>query len=245
MDCPETVQTNYDQWQSLVEKIAESEIISLQEAYQMTQEDYAKEVRPTPAYRGFLRLGDPSDIDNNLSLSINMYLRTKELKPASSTRASGLSKGEVNKESSYTLDLPDQDMESIIAKQTEIDPEDLEKAFKLGKTVVKVSEDELEFYKYRSTKDMIILGFVPAAKFPRHYLYSNANIITAGQYHPAESNRGLTALAYALYEKDCLALVRYVYKDDSAPRIGILMPELVIGTEDKPDTLLLQFFDVC
>ena len=82
MDCPETVQTNYDQWQSLVEKIAESEIISLQEAYQMTQEDYAKEVRPTPAYRGFLRLGDPSDIDNNLSLSINMYLRTKELKPA-------------------------------------------------------------------------------------------------------------------------------------------------------------------
>ncbi|KAI8386928.1 SPOC like C-terminal domain-containing protein [Blakeslea trispora] len=249
-DCPETIKSNYDQWHSLVDKLTESEIISLQEAYEMTQEDYAKEVRPTPTYRGFLRLGNAHHSDSSLSLSINMYLRTKELKPASSSRASALSadsKGEVEKESAYTIDMPneeDEDMESIIAKQKEISKDELEKAFKLGKTVVKIAEEELEFHKYRSNKDMSILGFIPAATFPRHYLYSNAHIITSGTNHPIESNRGLTALAYALYEKDCLALVRYVYRDDSAPRIGILMPELIIGSEDKPDTLLLQFFDV-
>jgi hypothetical protein len=82
-------------------------------------------------------------------------------------------------------------------------------------------------------------------KFPRHYLYSNANIITAGNYNTTEGTLALTALAFAMYEKDCLALVRYVPKDDGQIRIGILQPEFVLGSENKPNTFLLQFFDVC
>jgi hypothetical protein len=82
-------------------------------------------------------------------------------------------------------------------------------------------------------------------QFPRHYLYSNASIITAGNYNTEEGTRALTALAFAMYEKGCLALVRYVPKDEGQVKIGILQPEFILGTDDKPNTFLLQFFDVC
>ncbi|KAI8047138.1 SPOC like C-terminal domain-containing protein [Gilbertella persicaria] len=249
-DCPETISQNYKNWTIMANESNEGEVMSLQEAYEITQEDYAKEIRPTPVYRDYLYLGDPQHNTEFLAISINMYLRTKEVKPPSSTKWSALSQGgthTVEKDSRYLLDVPTQqdamDM-PMDTEEKEVGKEDLEKAYKFGKSVVKISEEELEFHQYKSKKEMTILGFVPATTFPRHYLYANANIITAGSLQVAESTKALSALAYALYEKDCLALVRYVSKENGYPRIGVLRPELVVGSDEMPDTLLLQFFDI-
>ncbi|KAI9480796.1 MAG: SPOC like C-terminal domain-containing protein [Benjaminiella poitrasii] len=254
MDCPETIKMNYDNWLELVRKAEnESELMSLTEAYELTQMDYAKEVRPTPLYRGYLYLGNPHTSENFLPINIFMYLRTKSIALPRGNKWSAISDGPTHEVVAEQKFVIDKDMsteqeagENFIVDEQEIEvsKDELEKAYRFGKTIVKISDEEMELARLKTEKEMTILGFIPADTFPRNYLYSNANIITAGNYCTEESALALRAFAYALYEKGCLALVRYVPKEDGQPRIGVLHPELVVGTEDKPDTLLLQYFNV-
>jgi hypothetical protein len=61
-------------------------------------------------------------------------------------------------------------------------------------------------------------------QFRRYYLKGHPYIVSAGSYCSEESAVAISALAHALHETDTLALVRYVYKDDSAPKLGVLFP---------------------
>ncbi|KAI7905002.1 SPOC like C-terminal domain-containing protein [Cokeromyces recurvatus] len=252
-DCPEIIRCNYDNWMEMTKRIGnDSEVLSLSEAYGLTQMDYAKEIRSVPSYRGYLYLGNPRTNEHFLAIHIFMYLRTKETKLPIGSKWSALSNGpthEVIAESKYVIDedtAASYQGENFIGDQTEIEisKDELEKAFRFGKTIVKISDEEMEVAQLRTNKEMTILGFIPADTFPRHYLYSNAHIITAGNYCTEESALALRSFAYALYEKGCLALVRYVFKDDGQPKIGVLHPELVLGSEGIPDTLLLQYFNI-
>lgn len=221
----------------------EGGLISLKIAYDLTQDDFAKEVRPTPSYRGYLYLGD-QDNKNFLAINIYMYLRTKESKLPSGSKWSMISEGGthgVERESKYMVEKSEPGV--AVNEDEQVEKESLVKGYRFGKSIVKLTEEELMYRKLKTHKEMTIIGFMPRRKFPRHYLLANANIITAGNYNTEESALALKSLAHAMNDQDSIALVRYVSRDDGQPRLGILQSEYISGQE-KGDlgTFLLEFF---
>jgi hypothetical protein len=65
--------------------------------------------------------------------------------------------------------------------------------------------------------------------------------LTAGKKRTDESAKALTALAQALYQEKCYALVRYVSKDGGQPKMGILAYEF---DENGDNIFVLQYFEV-
>ncbi|GAN08184.1 ku family DNA helicase [Mucor ambiguus] len=252
-DCPDDIAENYKNWKRLIEESGtRGETMTLEEAYVITQEDVAKEVRPMPAFRGYLYLGDPHKSEHVLGIPVFMFLRTKTLSLPTGHKYSIHSSGpshKVGPDVMYkvannanakvdplSFSLHDAD-EKIIADKSR-----LEQAFRFGKTVILISRDEVVSNKFTSKKELTVIGFIDKKDFKRHYLHSNAYILTAGNTHPIEAAKGLAAFAKALYDEQSCAIVRYVQKDDGRPRIGILEPEDIQGEHDVE--YLLQYFDL-
>lgn len=152
--------------------------MSLSDAYDLTQEDFVKEVRPTPSYRGYLYLGHPLDNNHFIAINIFMYLRTKEVKPQTTHKWSSLSNGptySVESESKYLLDTGDNKEGVSGTDEVEIPKEELERAYKYGKTVVKIAEKEMQYQQPKTRKEMAIIGFIPAetvSKRPWYWMCS-------------------------------------------------------------------------
>jgi hypothetical protein len=171
-DCPEIVKTNYEHWQKLIafsrsdpsEEGVDS-IVTLNGAYEQTQQIYTKEVRPTPSFRGYLYLGRPEVNESFLAISINLYLRTKEVRLPSSTKVSAISKEgtkKVQMVSTYLLDVKDEQTNDTM--EIEVNKADLLQGFKFGKSTVIVSEEEMAAAKLKTHKEMSIIGFLDADK---------------------------------------------------------------------------------
>ncbi|KAL7324814.1 ATP-dependent DNA helicase yku80, variant 2 [Mucor circinelloides] len=252
-DCPEDIAENHKNWERLIEGSGTGgETMTLEEAYVITQEDVAKEVRPTPAFRGYLYLGDPHENDHVIGMNVHMYIRTKAIPLPTGHKYSAHSNGpthkiepntmyKVNTNASTNADISSFSLDDVDEKIIE-DKSRLEQAFRFGKTAILISRDEVISNKFTSKRGLTVIGFIDKKDFKRHYLYSNAYTLTAGAYHSAETAKGLAAFAKALYDEQSCAIVRYVQKDDGHPRIGILEPEDIQGEHDVE--YLLQYFDL-
>ncbi|RCH83904.1 ATP-dependent DNA helicase II subunit 2 [Rhizopus azygosporus] len=229
--CIKEIEMNYDFWIKLASQTPDGRVCHINETYEEINQIQVKEVRPTPSYRGYLYLGSPSK-NHFLAISVFMYLRVKEVKMPSSKKYSSLSQGptyDVVPEKIYTVSNTGESKTDGIDTTEEEDyitvsRDELEKAYRFGKQVVKVSPEEEEYGKLKTKKELSILEFVPASTFRRYYLKGHPYIVSAGSYCSEESAVAISALAHALHETDTLALVRYVYKDDSAPKLGVLFP---------------------
>lgn len=178
-DCPEDVATNYKNWQLLIDKSeVGGELLSLETAYEFTQMDSAKEVRPTPSYRGYLYIGNPHESKHVIGISVYMYLRTKHVSLPSGHKYSAHSKGPTHKveaDVAYKYDknpsaatsVLDDDVDGMLIE----DKSRLEKAFRFGKTAILISSDEIVSNKFTSKKELTVIGFVDK-KDVRHYNYS-------------------------------------------------------------------------
>jgi ATP-dependent DNA helicase 2 subunit 2 len=165
-NCPDMVKINYDNWHHLVSRSRDGDILSLTEAYELTQEDFVKEVRPTPSYRGYLYLGHPLENNHFVAINIFMYLRTKEVRPKTSHKWSSLSNGptySIVSNSKYMLDTGDNKEGISVSDEVEIPKEELERAYKYGKTIVRIAEEEMKYQQAKTRKEMTIIGFIPAA----------------------------------------------------------------------------------
>ncbi|CAO3655477.1 unnamed protein product [Mucor hiemalis] len=243
-DCSETVRTNYEHWQKLINKSLpdgeeSEEITSLEEAYEQTKMIFIKDVRPTPSFRGYLYLGSPELNQHFVPISINTYLRTKEVRLPTSKKVSAISQEgtkRVTMTSKYLVDIADDATSD--AREVEIPKENIQKGHKFGKSFLVASEEEFKAGKLKTQPGMSIIGFVEADQFPRHYLYTNAITVLAGAYRPVESATAIAALSQSLFEKNCYAVVRFVVKVDAQPKIGILEPVL---DDNAP---ILQYYDI-
>ncbi|KAI8967494.1 SPOC like C-terminal domain-containing protein [Mycotypha africana] len=277
-NCTDVMKTNYENWNTLTKRTPEGEVLSLAQAYEDSQADYAKEVRPTPSYRGFLYLGDPvgphsqaddeddasqmtdSTLNHFLAIPIFTYLRTKPVPLPSfkkyatndDTRmdvdsATDGTSHKVTYETKLTIEDTklDEDGNELDTEEIEITKDQVDKAFRFGKTAVKISEEELQLEKQKMTtrKQMSILRFIPKKEFPRSFLCSHASVIMPGAYSTDAANLALRALAYAMSEEKVIALVRYVYTDGAAPMLGILDPAFIVGTDEVPETFILHYFE--
>lgn len=94
-----------------------------------------------------------------------------------------------------------------------IDKSDLVKAYRYGKTLVPVHKiDEARNDEERS---MMLIGFCPSDRIRRDSLMNNVFLI--------EQDEALAAFCRAMWEKDQVAIVRYVRAKNANPKLGMLI----------------------
>lgn len=132
----------------------------------------SKDVRPTPVYKGFLYIANtPFTSTDFCAISCNMYLRTSDSqKPPSPSPYSLKSAGPTHRvlrerkyvtEKKFIAAIEENGAEvDQLDEDIDVDKTDLDKGFRFGKSVVKVSSEELEFAKSTQEKELTILGFV-------------------------------------------------------------------------------------
>ncbi|KAH8851352.1 X-ray repair cross-complementing protein 5 [Schistosoma japonicum] len=109
------------------------------------------------------------------------------------------------------------------------------KGYRYGGTVVPFGQEDLASIKSPSEKCFSVVGFTDANNVP-HNVYTGDSVLvfvakTARQSEEnlincPSSSSALIALAQALYEIGGVALVRRVYNQTSAVRLGVLTPEI-------------------
>ena len=109
-----------------------------------------------------------------------------------------------------------------------VDEDEIQSAFAFGTDVVPVQESQRRAMKILGNKSLRVIAFVPRANVPRHHYMSTVDMVVPDASSPA-SVRALSALARALHEEGCVALVRFIKRNDSRgvnPILGCLTPHL-------------------
>ncbi|KAI8082883.1 SPOC like C-terminal domain-containing protein [Halteromyces radiatus] len=237
---------NQQNWKKLSQTVPGATIHSIHEAYENAKGMKTKEIKPMPSYRGFLYLGDPRMYDQRaLSININMFPLTSVAHPPAAKKWSTLSDLVQNKNNDasssprhlthavnmirkYRLkdtgNNTDTQQPAHDDSFLDVDPNTLEKVYPFGKTLVKITAEEEEYLRIQTTPGMWIIGFLGKDAVRRDYILSKAYLIVAGANNTEPSGVAIAALARGLYEKEALALVRYVQKANSEPVLGIISP---------------------
>jgi ATP-dependent DNA helicase 2 subunit 2 len=186
-----------------------------------------KVVRPTPTYKGQLRLGDPENYDTALTIDIERYFKTQlrraptassyTVRPQSSqAEASGLSA--IHNEFTYTVK---NDNETTGVKH--LKREDLAKGYEYGRTAVHISETDENITKLDTSQCYDLIGFIPAENVERYMIVENSNILVP-QKGNDKAAFALSSLVHALFELGTVAVARFVKKDGSDPAVTLLSP---------------------
>ena len=148
-------------------------IATMQEAIDSLARPPIRSVRPTPTYKGQLRLGDPENYDTAISIDVERYFKTAIKRPptASAYVLKGVSQPQdsdsltaVHPLYSYSI----QNENAPDGRQT-VPREELAKGYEYGRTVVPISESDLNITKLETDMAYEILGFIPAenVNYPR------------------------------------------------------------------------------
>lgn len=73
---------------------------------------------------------------------------------------------------------------------------------------------------------------------------SQVYVVVPGSDKPNFSGTALSAFAQALEERKCYALVRYVSRIDSPPKMGVLIPYIERGDKNEVRLAVLHFVQV-
>ncbi len=197
---------------------------TMQEAVDQLSRPDIKPVRPTPTYRGQLRLGDPENYDTALSIDVERYFKVQIRRPPTASSfvvrenagedAQGLQS--VHSVYKYTAKLEN-------GESKELDRDELAKGYEYGRTAVASSESEQNITKLETQMGYDILGFIPVDHVERYMLLDNSNLIVA-QKGNDKAALALSSLVHALFELGSVAVGRLVKKDMQDPILTILSP---------------------
>ncbi|KAG5447570.1 X-ray repair cross-complementing protein 5 [Clonorchis sinensis] len=115
---------------------------------------------------------------------------------------------------------------------TELQSTQVIRGHRYGNTMVPFTAEDKAAVQPAGEKCLTLIGFTPASNVPIN-LHLGDSVLVFVANCPAENHpvaQGLAALAQALFELNGVALVRRVYNRVSAPRLGVLIPE-VRGTQ--------------
>lgn len=159
------------------------------------------------------------------SIAIPVAVYTKTLKQVVPSLKLTSSKGSLFVERRYF---------SVRRPDVEVPPERRLKALRYGRSLIAFTDADLQRLKFKSVKSMSILGFVPTDQIPLHHIGGGCKAIAplAGD---ANAERAMTTLAGSMQALKRTALVRFVYRDNSQPKIGALFASV------KPSRSILYF----
>lgn len=209
-----------------------------------------KETRPTHSYKGTLTLGDSQTYDATFTVDVERYPCTMVAKPptASSfvvrtdlgglgdTQSSHTVVGDENipmdgqlsavrNQRVYQVDNPEEPGEKM-----NVEPDDLERGFEYGRTAVHISESDANVVRLENDPSLQVVGFIQAEKFERFLPMSRTNFIVP-QKTNVQDQLALSSLIHALYEAECYAVARLVVKQDKAPILVVLVPQITPSYE--------------
>jgi len=164
------------------------------------------------------------DIGSNLKINVYAYTKVKEERPASWKKLSALAEHAANRDTmgvdmQRTYHLNDTD-------RTEVEKDNVAQAYRYGKTIVPMTSDDQKSMKMQTTKSCKVLGFTSKENVPRAlYTRDVCHILTPqpGDEHAAVA---FSSLCHALQEKDMVAIVRYVSRGNTDPKLGFLAPHI-------------------
>ncbi|KIX95137.1 uncharacterized protein Z520_09053 [Fonsecaea multimorphosa CBS 102226] len=201
---------------------------TMQEAIDELSRPQIKPVRPTPTYKGQLKLGDPTQYDTALSIAVERYFKTSIRRPPTASayvvKPSGAEQDDAenftNVHNLYKYKVKDEEYEGG-AKV--LDREELARGYEYGRTAVPISESEQNITKLETEMAYDILGFIPADNVERYMLMDNTSMIVP-QKGNDEAALALSSLVHALYELGSVAIGRLVKKDMVEPILTLLSP---------------------
>ncbi|KAJ1310918.1 hypothetical protein OPQ81_009430 [Rhizoctonia solani] len=103
-----------------------------------------------------------------------------------------------------------------------VEKETLVKAFKYGSTWVPCEEGHFEGLHTR--KGIEVLAFIPEATYPRHFSMGEVQYIYA-DVGSSRAQVAFSSIVHAMFKKGLMALVRWVNREDSDPKIGVCKAE--------------------
>ncbi|EXJ59273.1 hypothetical protein A1O7_06705 [Cladophialophora yegresii CBS 114405] len=202
---------------------------TMQEAIDDLSRPAVKSVRPTPTYKGSLRLGDPTQYDTALFIDVERYMKVSVRRaPTASayiSRASGIAEdGEGDGLSSvHNLYKYRVNGDEYEGGTKVLERDELAKGYEYGRTAVSIAESEQNITKYETEAAYDIMGFIPADNMERYMLMDNANIIVA-QKGNDRAAMALSSLIHSLFELGSVAIGRLVKKDAAEPVLTVLSP---------------------
>ncbi|KAJ7071583.1 SPOC domain-like protein [Mycena amicta] len=113
----------------------------------------------------------------------------------------------------------------------QVDKEQLIRGFKYGTTYVPCPDGQFE--RLPTKKGIDICGFFPAKNFRRELSMGEIQYIWGDPSQP-EQQVAISSIAQAMFEKDVMAIARWVTKDGMDPKMGVLAP----GIDEGVDFLL-------
>ena len=96
------------------------------------------------------------------------------------------------------------------------------KGFYYGQKIVPVPKELENELKYSTAKSLKVLCFIPKREIPRHFFLGSIDLALPS---PGKSTQqAFNALVIALKETKKVALIRYATRDNSAPKLAMLVP---------------------
>ncbi|KIW91049.1 uncharacterized protein Z519_07943 [Cladophialophora bantiana CBS 173.52] len=208
---------------------------TMQEAIDELSRPQIKPVRPTPTYRGQLKLGDPAQYDTALCIDVERYFKTSVRRPPTASayvvKLNGAAEGEAenlaNVHNLYKYKVKSEEYEGGVKT---LDREELARGYEYGRTAVPISESEQNITKLETEMAYDILGFIPMDNVERYMLMDNTNMIVP-QRGNDEATLALSSLIHSLYELGSVAIGRLVKKDLAEPILTLLSPLVEAGFE--------------
>ncbi|XP_066268774.1 X-ray repair cross-complementing protein 5-like [Branchiostoma lanceolatum] len=181
------------------------------EALQMLSFFQKRNVRAAP-WKVMLEVG------TNLKIPVRGFIRVKECKPNSfkKVHARTLSKEDIHTTHEHRLN----DDEETPVEST-ID------GYRYGNTIVPFSTDDENQMKFKTdAKCFDVLGFTRADNVKRQYYMGDSVRCFVAEEGDEPAAVALSAFIHALYETNMVAIVRYVYNKNSAPKVAFLSPHI-------------------
>lgn len=191
-----------------------------------------KQVRPTPSYKGILTLGDSSQYDDALSISVERYPKVMVARPPTASKfviRSDMHEDTQQEEDKHVLagvtNARTYQVKDATAPggKREVEFEDLAKGYEYGRTAVHISESDQNVTTFETPQGLDIIGFVDAGLYARYFDMSRTNVIIAEQRNN-KAAMALSSLIHALYELESYAVARLVTKPNKNPSIVLLSP---------------------
>ena len=111
------------------------------------------------------------------------------------------------------------------------------RGYKYGAQFIPIQEDEERAFKVPGDQGIALIGFVASSAVPRHH-YMGKSIVLEGNPEISSAVDAIRALNSAMRTSNKVALVRFVYKQDSDPYLAVLLPN--IAEKDGGSSFILH-----
>lgn len=166
----------------------------------------------------------PIEIGSNLKINSYAYVKCKKEPPTTWKKSSAIAEYGPNGQSlkvemqrSYHRNDEDRD---------EVEKESIAQAYRYGKTLVPMTDDDKKSMKFETKKGCLVLGFTSQENIDRKLFSRDTCYMFTPQPDDGHAAVAFSALCHALEEKNMVAIVRFVFRANSDPKLGFLSPHI-------------------